>query len=354
MFESWKEREFEKKMERFRTALQEKNTILIGAGAGLSTSAGFTYSGERFRKYFADFEQKYGFHDMYSGGFYPFDTLEEHWAWWSRHIWINRYMDAPKPVYNRLYELVKNRDYFVLTTNVDHQFQKAGFDKHRLFYTQGDYGLWQCSVPCHNETYDNEAAVRKMVAAQGFAFAENGDLYVPDGIKLKMEVPSELIPYCPHCHKPMSMNLRADDTLSEYIRLSRLGEAFFNPNVNLIPFSDGFSLSFLLNIFLFIPLGFLSPFISKTFERVRNIFFIGLGLSLFIETTQLFTLYRATDVNDILTNVAGTMIGYFCFRLIAKLRIAKLYSSQKTTRHDYTAYLPIAIIIIVFILGFFS
>ena len=124
-------------------------------------------------------------------------------------------MDAPKPVYNRLYELVKNRDYFILTTNVDHQFQKAGFDKHRLFYTQGDYGLWQCSVPCHNETYDNEATVRKMVAAQGFAFAKDGDLYVPDGIKLKMEVPSELIPYCPHCHKPMSMNLRADDTFVE-------------------------------------------------------------------------------------------------------------------------------------------
>ena len=152
---------------------------------------------------------------MYSGGFYPFDTLEEHWAWWSRHIWINRYMDAPKPVYNQLYELVKNRDYFVLTTNVDHQFQKAGFDKHRLFYTQGDYGLWQCSVPCHNETYDNKAAVRKMVAAQGFAFAENGDLYLPDGATLKMEVPSALVPYCPHCHKPMSMNLRADDTFVE-------------------------------------------------------------------------------------------------------------------------------------------
>lgn len=200
---------------RLKEALSDANAIVIGAGAGLSTSAGLSYSGERFHKYFYDFAEKYPIQDMYSGGFYPFDTLEEHWAWWSRHIWINRYMDAPRPVYNRLYELVKNRDYFVLTTNVDHQFQKAGFDKHRLFYTQGDYGLWQCSVPCHNETYDNEAAVRKMVAAQGFAFAENGDLYVPDGIKLKMEVPSELIPYCPHCHKPMSMNLRADDTFVE-------------------------------------------------------------------------------------------------------------------------------------------
>ena len=152
---------------------------------------------------------------MYSGGFYPFETLEEHWAYWSRYIYINRYTAAPKPVYDDLLKLVQGKDYFVLTTNVDHCFQKAGFDKQRLFYTQGDYGLWQCSVPCHNKTYDNEAVVRKMVAAQGFAFAENGDLYVPDGTKLKMEVPSELIPYCPHCHKPMSMNLRADDTFVE-------------------------------------------------------------------------------------------------------------------------------------------
>ena len=200
---------------KLKEAFNHADAIIIGAGAGLSTSAGLSYSGERFHKYFYDFAEKYPIQDMYSGGFFPFDSLEEHWAWWSRHIWINRYMDAPKPVYNQLYELVENRDYFVLTTNVDHQFQKVGFDKHRLFYTQGDYGLWQCSVPCHNETYDNEAAVRKMVAAQGFAFAKDGDLYVPDGIKLKMEVPSELIPYCPHCHKPMSMNLRADDTFVE-------------------------------------------------------------------------------------------------------------------------------------------
>ena len=203
------------KISRLKQELNTADAVVIGAGAGLSASAGFSYTGERFQKYFGDFIAKYGFRDMYSGGFYPFDSLEEHWAYWSRYIYINRYLDAPKPVYNRLYELVKNRDYFVLTTNVDHQFQKAGFDKHRLFYTQGDYGLWQCSVPCHNETYDNEAAVRKMVAAQGFAFAKDGDLYVPDGIKLKMEVPSELIPYCPHCHKPMSMNLRADDTFVE-------------------------------------------------------------------------------------------------------------------------------------------
>ncbi len=195
--------------------LNTADAVVIGAGAGLSTSAGFTYTGERFEKYFGDFIQKYGFGDMYSGGFYPFGSFEEHWAYWSRYIYINRCMDAPKPVYGNLLKLVQHKDYFVLTTNVDHQFQKAGFDKHRLFYTQGDYGLWQCSVPCHNKTYDNEATVYKMVAAQGFAFAENGDLYVPDGTKRKMEVPTELIPYCPLCHKPMTMNLRADDTFVE-------------------------------------------------------------------------------------------------------------------------------------------
>ena len=202
-------------LDALRQKLAEADAVLIGAGAGLSAAAGFAYSGERFRQYFGDFAAQYHFADMYAGGFYPYGSLEEYWAYWSRYIWINRYMDAPKPVYSRLYDLVKDKDYFVLTTNVDHCFQKAGFDKARLFYTQGDYGLWQCSVPCHNETYDNEATVRKMVEAQGFAFAENGDLYVPDGIKLKMKVPSELIPYCQHCHKPMSMNLRADATFVE-------------------------------------------------------------------------------------------------------------------------------------------
>ena len=143
-------------IERLREELKAADTVVIGAGAGLSTSAGFVYTGERFRKYFSDFEEKYGFHDMYTGGFYPYRTPEEHWAYWSRYIYINRYMDAPKPVYEGLLELVKNKDYFVITTNVDHCFQKAGFDKRRLFYTQGDYGLFQCSEPCCQETFENE------------------------------------------------------------------------------------------------------------------------------------------------------------------------------------------------------
>ena len=185
-------------MERLRQELDAADAVVIGAGSGLSTSAGFTYTGERFEKYFDDFIQKYGFRDMYSGGFYPFETLEEHWAYWSRYIYINRYMDAPNPVYQNLLKLVRNKDYFVLTTNVDHCFQKAGFDKDRLFYTQGDYGLWQCSKPCHNKTYDNETVIRKM-------FAEQKD----------MKIPGELVPRCPVCGAPMSMNLRADDTFVE-------------------------------------------------------------------------------------------------------------------------------------------
>ena len=124
---------YSEEIRKLRDALAEAEAVVIGAGAGLSTSAGFDYAGERFQKYFADFAEKYGFHDMYSGGFYPYATPEEHWAYWSRYIYINRYMDAPKPVYQQLFQLVKDKDYFVITTNVDHCFQKAGFDKKRLF-----------------------------------------------------------------------------------------------------------------------------------------------------------------------------------------------------------------------------
>lgn len=185
-------------LQRLKHEIRTADAILIGAGAGLSTSAGFTYTGKRFTDTFADFISKYGFRDMYSGGFYPFETLEEHWAYWSRYIYINRYQDAPKDTYADLLALVQGKDYFVLTTNVDHCFQKAGFDKHRLFYTQGDYGLWQCSGPCHDKTYGNEAVIRKMVAEQK-----------------DMRVPSELVPRCPVCGAPMSMNLRADATFVE-------------------------------------------------------------------------------------------------------------------------------------------
>ena len=206
---------FSDNIRKLKNALADCDAVVIGAGAGLSTSAGFVYDGERFERYFSDFREKYGFTDMYSGGFYPFKTPEEMWAYWSRFIFVNRYTDAPKPVYNELFNLVKDKDYFVITTNVDHCFQKAGFDKKRLFCTQGDYGLFQCSRPCHEKTYGNAETVRAMVEAQGLVIAEDGTLTVPDGVTPKMTVPGELVPHCPVCGEAMSMNLRSDDTFAE-------------------------------------------------------------------------------------------------------------------------------------------
>ena len=201
----------QEKIKILQQKIKEADAVVIGAGAGLSTAAGFTYSGERFDRYFSDFAEKYHFSDMYSGGFYNYDTLEEYWGYWSRYIYVNRYMDAPTDLYDRLLVLVKDKDYFVLTTNVDHCFQKAGFDKSRLFYTQGDYGLFQCSKPCHRGTYDNEETVKKMVVSQGYHI-EEGKLTVPEGTQIRRTVPTELVPKCPRCGRPMSMNLRADNT----------------------------------------------------------------------------------------------------------------------------------------------
>lgn len=183
------------KIKQLIEAINTSEAIIIGAGSGLSTSAGFTYSGKRFEQYFGDFIKKYHFQDMYSAGFYPFETLEEYWAYWSRYIYYNRYVSAPKNTYQKLFKLINNKDYFVITTNVDHQFQQADFDKQRLFYTQGDYGLWQCSVPCHQQTYDNEKIVKEMVKRQQ-----------------NLKIPTDLIPRCPICNKPMTMNLRCDQT----------------------------------------------------------------------------------------------------------------------------------------------
>lgn len=189
---------FETEIKKLQEAIHTADAILIGAGAGLSTAAGLAYSGERFHRLFGDFEKKYGITDMYTGGFFPFPTEEERWAWWSRHIWYNRYMNAPKPVYQQLLSIVKDKDYFVLTTNVDHQFQRAGFDENRLFYTQGDYGLLQCTKPCCQKTWDNEEQVREMVEKQK-----------------DMRIPTELIPRCPNCGRLMTTNLRADDKFVE-------------------------------------------------------------------------------------------------------------------------------------------
>ena len=205
----------EERIELLKNEIQNADAVVIGAGAGLSTSAGFTYSGERFEKYFFDFIKEYGIRDIYSGGFYPFPDDEIRWAWWARHIYFNRYVKAPKPVYDELFSLLKDKDYFVITTNVDHQFQKAGFDKKRLFYTQGDYGLFQSVNPQIQKTYDNEEWVMKAMEAQGFVKNENGVFSIPASREILMKIPVELIPKCPDDGSDMTTNLRADSSFVE-------------------------------------------------------------------------------------------------------------------------------------------
>ena len=225
------------KIDRLQDALAAAEVVIIGAGSGLSAAAGFTYSGERFRAHFSDFAEKYGFNDMYSGGFYPFSCPEETWAYWSRYVMVNRYQDAPKPVYQQLLSLVAEKDYFVLTTNVDHCFQKAGFDKKRLFYTQGDYGLFQCSEPCCNKTWDNEDVIHTMADRQR-----------------DMRVPSELVPTCPNCGRPASMNLRADDTFVEDEGWHQAAERYSN----FLRTRDG-----LVTLYLELGVGYNTPGIIK-------------------------------------------------------------------------------------------
>ena len=205
----------EEQVRRLKDAFSSCPVILIGAGAGLSTSAGLSYSGERFQRYFSDFAEQFGIRDMYTGGFYPFPDEETRWAWWARHIYFNRYIKAPKPVYNRLLKLMRDKNYFVLTTNVDHQFQLAGFDKQRLFYTQGDYGLFQSVNPKNRKTYDNETWVMRAMAAQGFVMDERGVYDLPQSGKLKMSIPADLIPVCPDDGSSVTTNLRADDSFVE-------------------------------------------------------------------------------------------------------------------------------------------
>lgn len=228
---------FSDNIKRLQDALCSADAVVIGAGAGLSAVAGFDYGGERFRKYFADFEEKYGIHDMYSGGFYPYVSPEEYWAWWSRHILINRYDCPVGEVYKNLLSLIEGKDYFVLTTNVDHQFQRAGFDKNRLFYTQGDYGLFQCSTPCCKETVDNEAIIKQMVAEQK-----------------DIRIPSALIPHCSHCGAPLTVNLRSDDKFVEDEGWHKAAERY----ENFLRTRSGLKI-----LFLELGVGFNTPVIIK-------------------------------------------------------------------------------------------
>ncbi len=209
------DRPYEDQLLLLKSRLNQADALMIGAGAGLSTAAGMRYDGERFHRWFFDFIERYGIRDIYTGGFYPFEKPEILWAWWSRAIYINRYVDAPSDVYPNLKKLADGRDFFVLTTNVDHQFQRAGFDKKRLFYTQGDYGLLQSMNPKIRKTYDNEEIVEKMLEAQGFIRGADGRFEVPEDRKIRMEIPSDLIPVCPDDGSEMTMNLRADSSFVE-------------------------------------------------------------------------------------------------------------------------------------------
>ena len=277
-------------IEKLQEALRETDAIVVGAGAGLSTSAGFTYNGERFERHFADFIGKYGFTDMYSAGFYPFPTEEEHWAYWSRHIYYNRYVPAPKPIYDNLLKLLKDKDYFVITTNVDHQFQKAGFDKKRLFYTQGDYGLFQCAKPCHQKTYDNEETIRKMIAVQ-----------VETRHGTSLQIPSELVPRCPVCGGPMKVNLRADETFvedegwhaaseryTEFIRRHKDGNVLF------LDLGSGGNT----------PVIFKIPFIRWTMQNPNAIYAtINLGEAFTVDQIADRSIVINGDIGDILEKI---------------------------------------------------
>lgn len=278
------------------------DAVVIGAGAGLSTSAGFIYTGERFEKYFSDFSAKYHFRDMYSGGFHVMQlSPEELWAYWSRYIYINRYMDPPRPVYERLLSLVKDKDYFVITTNVDHCFQKAGFDKRRLFYTQGDYGLWQCSKPCHKKTYDNEGTVRKMVLAQGFTIEEDGTLTVPEDVTLKMTVPTELVPHCPVCGEPMSMNLRADNTFVEDEGWHRASAAYSD----FLGTHDGLHVLFLeLGVGMNTPGIIKYPFWQMTYNNPKAIYAcLNYGQAVAPKEIEARSICINGDIGEILENL---------------------------------------------------
>lgn len=275
-------------VEKLKYAILNSDAIVVGAGAGLSTSAGFTYSGERFHRYFSDFIEKYGFSDMYTAGFYSFATEEEKWAYWSRHIYYNRYVPAPKPVYENLLKLLKDKDYFVITTNVDHQFQKAGFDKQRLFYTQGDYGLFQCSKPCHQKTYDNEKLIIRMIAEQK-----------------NMRIPSSLVPRCPICGRKMDVNLRSDETFVEddgWHAASKRYEDFINKH------QDDKVLYLDLGCGSNTPIIFKVPFLKWTMQNINATYAtINLGEAFTVEQIKDRSIVIDADVNEVFNRLLSNL-----------------------------------------------
>ena len=268
-------------IQKLKNLIKETNTIIIGAGAGLSTSAGMLYAGKEFEKNFGDFIQKYNFKDLYSASFFDFKDQQEFWAFWSRLIHYERYTMPPKPVYQNLYSLIKNKNYFVITTNVDHFFQRTGFDKQKLFYTQGDYGLLQCKKPCHNKTYDNEKQIEEM-------FKEQKD----------MKIPKELIPKCPVCKGEMFPNLRGGDYFVEdegWHKAAERYEDFLRKNKN--------------GKILFIDLGsgmntpsiFKFPFMRMTYNNKNAVYVaINKGEAFCIEEIESQSICINRDIGEVL------------------------------------------------------
>lgn len=181
------------RIKRAKDVFEEATYVLIGAGAGFSAAAGLRYDGPRFTEPFKDFIEKYHFTDMYTSGFYPFPTREAKWAYWALHIYINRYAEPPAPLYKKLLSMVSAKDYFVITTNTESQFEKSGFDPAHIFEVQGNYGQFQCERGCHDTLYDNEAIVKEMIAQTN-----------------NLSIPSALIPRCPKCGGYMDVHLRKD------------------------------------------------------------------------------------------------------------------------------------------------
>ena len=233
---------FVQRLDKAKKAIDEADYIVIGAGAGLSTAAGIEYTGERFEKYFKDFIQEYGFTDMYSSGFHPFKSQEEKWAYWARHVFANRYDVGKTDVYQKLLKLVENKDYFVLTTNVEHQFWINGFDDERIFAIQGDYGLLQCEKACHDKLYSNKDQV--------FEWVEKTEDF---------KIPTDLVPKCPVCGGNMDLNLRKDNYFVEDYKWHEMNKNYSN-------FLNGIDGKF---VFLEIGVGFNTPGIIRyPFEQM--------------------------------------------------------------------------------------
>ena len=198
------------RIKEIREAIKDAEYIIIGAGAGLSTAAGLEYGGQRFIDNFSDYISKYQMTDMYTAGFYPFETLEEKWGYWSKHIYINDVGAEGTRLYEKLHELVKDKQYFVITTNVDNQFTKSGFPSNKVYATQGSYNYFQCSKACHDSLYKNTGIIKEMV----------------DNIDEELKIPGDMVPYCPKCGEPLDTNLRKDSYFVEDVYWHKQKEAY--------------------------------------------------------------------------------------------------------------------------------